>query len=125
MLAGDGGRQCARPDGSTALVLADVSGHGAEAGLVAFAFKQRITALLDTDLELGPVFELAARRAGTDNERFLSCLVVVVDPEHQRLSWINAGHPPALIVDRQHRDIVTRADADRSADQLGHLPAGP
>ncbi len=105
VLAGDWWEAFRRPDGTTALVLADVSGHGAEAGLVAFAFKQRIIALLDSDLDLTDAFELAARRP--DNpERFLSCLVVVVDPVGQRLSWVNAGHPPALIVDRQHRDVV-------------------
>ena len=105
VLAGDWWEAFRRPDGTTALVLADVSGHGAEAGLVAFAFKQRIIALLDSDLDLADAFELAARRP-EDAERFLSCLVVVVDPEAQRLSWVNAGHPPALVVDRQHRDIV-------------------
>ena len=105
VLAGDWWEAFRRPDGTTALVIADVSGHGAEAGLVAFAFKQRIMALLDSDLDLADAFELAARRP-EDAERFLSCLVVVVDPEAQRLSWVNAGHPPALVVDRQHRDIV-------------------
>ena len=105
VLAGDWWESFRRPDGTTALVLADVSGHGAEAGLVAFAFKQRIIALLDSDLDLADVFELAARRP--DNaERFLSCLVAVVDPDAQRLSWVNAGHPPALVVDRQDRNVV-------------------
>ncbi len=103
VLAGDWWEAVRRPDGSTALVLTDVSGHGAEAGLVAFSFKQRITALLDTDLDLGTVFEIAARRPDADNERFLSCLVVVVDPVRRRLCWINAGHPPALVVDRARR----------------------
>jgi serine phosphatase RsbU (regulator of sigma subunit) len=105
VLAGDWWEAFRRPDGTTALVVADVSGHGAAAGLVAFAFKQRIIALLDSDLALADAFELAARQP-EDVERFLSCLVVVVDPEAQRLSWVNAGHPPALVVDRQHRDIV-------------------
>jgi CHASE3 domain sensor protein/serine phosphatase RsbU (regulator of sigma subunit) len=105
VLAGDWWEAFRRPDGTTALVLADVSGHGAEAGLVAFAFKQRIIALLDSDLDLADVFELAARRP-EDAERFLSCVVIVVDPEAQRLSWVNAGHPAALVVDREHRDIV-------------------
>jgi serine phosphatase RsbU (regulator of sigma subunit)/CHASE3 domain sensor protein len=103
VLAGDWWEAVRRPDGSTALVLADVSGHGAEAGLVAFAFKQRITTLLDTELDLATAFELAARHRDADNERFLSCLVVVIDPDGQRLSWINAGHPPALVFDRQDR----------------------
>lgn len=107
VLAGDWWEALRRPDGTTALVLADVSGHGAEAGLVAYGFKQRITALLDTDLDLGSVFEIAARRTDGDSERFLSCLVVVVDPLVQRLSWVNAGHPAALVVSREHRDSVT------------------
>ena len=94
VLAGDWWEALHRPDGSTALVLTDVSGHGAEAGLVAFGFKQRLTALLDTGLDLGAAFTLAARRTDSDDERFLSCLVVVVDPFAGELQWINAGHPP-------------------------------
>ena len=107
VLAGDWWEAVRRPDGSTALVLADVSGHGAEAGLVAFAFKQRLTALLHSDLDLRTAFTLAAGHQADNQERFLSCLVVAVDAEAQRLSWVNAGHPPALVVDREHRDIVS------------------
>jgi serine phosphatase RsbU (regulator of sigma subunit)/CHASE3 domain sensor protein len=102
VLAGDWWEATERPDGSTAIIVADVSGHGAEAGLVALRFKQRITALLDTDLPLGTAFDIAARRHDTDPERFLSCLIVVVDPGAGTVSWINAGHPPALLVSRNH-----------------------
>ena len=121
---GTGGRRSGAPDGGTALVLADVSGHGAEAGLVAFAFKQRITALLDTELDLATAFEVAARHRDADDERFLSCLVVVIDPDGQRLSWINAGHPPALVVRPPAPRGLRRARADRPADQLGDQRAG-
>jgi sigma-B regulation protein RsbU (phosphoserine phosphatase) len=107
VLAGDWWEAVARPDGTTALVLADVSGHGAEAGLVAYAFKQRITALLEGGLDLGSVFSLVSRRAhGDDDERFLSCLVVVVDPRTEQLTWVNAGHPSALVVGRDRRGAV-------------------
>jgi serine phosphatase RsbU (regulator of sigma subunit) len=107
VLAGDWWEAVARPDGTTALVLADVSGHGAEAGLVAYAFKQRITALLEGGLDLSTIFTLVARRPhGGDDERFLSCLVVVVDPRREQLSWINAGHPPALVVNRDRGGAV-------------------
>lgn len=102
VLAGDWWEATQRPDGSTAIIVADVSGHGAEAGLVALRFKQRITALLDTDLPLGAAFDIAARRHDSDPERFLSCLIVVVDPAGGTVSWINAGHPPALLVSRDH-----------------------
>jgi sigma-B regulation protein RsbU (phosphoserine phosphatase) len=102
VLAGDWWEATQRPDGSTAIIVADVSGHGAEAGLVALRFKQRITALLDTELPLGEAFDIAARRHDSDPERFLSCLIVVVDPDAGTVSWINAGHPPALLVSRDH-----------------------
>jgi serine phosphatase RsbU (regulator of sigma subunit)/CHASE3 domain sensor protein len=102
VLAGDWWEATQRPDGSTAIIVADVSGHGAEAGLVALQFKQRITALLDTDLPLGPAFDIAARRPDIDVERFVSCLIVVVDPGAGTVSWVNAGHPPALLVSRDH-----------------------
>jgi serine phosphatase RsbU (regulator of sigma subunit)/CHASE3 domain sensor protein len=107
VLAGDWWEAVARPDGTTALVLADVSGHGAEAGLVAYAFKQRITALLESGLDLSTVFALVSRRPhGGDDERFLSCLVVVVDPRSEQVSWINAGHPAAVVVSRDRRGLV-------------------
>ncbi len=98
VLAGDWWETVLRPDGSTALVVADVSGHGAEAGLVAARFKHRLTALLDTDLDLLQAFDVAARGRDGDDERFLSCLLVAVHPEQHRLRWVNAGHPPGLLL---------------------------
>jgi serine phosphatase RsbU (regulator of sigma subunit) len=89
------------------MILADVSGHGAEAGLVAFAFKHRITALLDSDLELGEAFTMASRWSDGDPERFVSCLGVVVDPATRTLAWVNAGHPPGLVVGGEDRGRVT------------------
>jgi sigma-B regulation protein RsbU (phosphoserine phosphatase) len=120
--AGDWWETVLRPDGSTALVLADVSGHGAEAGLVAFAFKQRITALLDTDLDLSSVLRIAAARPDVDDERFLSCLVVVVDPDGRQLSWVNAGHPAGLVVDRHHRG--TRIELGPTGPLISSVTSG-
>jgi len=102
VLAGDWWEVVERPDGSTALIVADVSGHGAEAGLVALRFKQRITALLDTELELGTAFATAAtQRPDEDAERFLSCIVVTIGPAAGEVAWVNAGHPPGWLVSRR------------------------
>lgn len=98
VLAGDWWDAVPRADGSTAVVVADVSGHGAEAGLVASRFKHRLTGLLSSDLDLATVFELAATPDGDDDERFVACMLVVVEPGRQRVRWVNAGHPPALLV---------------------------
>jgi serine phosphatase RsbU (regulator of sigma subunit) len=77
---------------------------------VAFAFKQRITALLGTGLDLADVFAVASRGPAHDDERFLSCLMVVVDPAGQELAWVNAGHPAGLVVSGEDRSAVTRLD---------------
>jgi sigma-B regulation protein RsbU (phosphoserine phosphatase) len=104
VLAGDTWEALLRPDGSLAVMVLDVSGHGAEAGLVAFGFKQRLAALLRTDLPLAEAFTGAAEWADRDDERFLTCLVVVVEPDG-RASWVNAGHPPGVVVSRADRRL--------------------
>ncbi|MGZ4776424.1 MAG: PP2C family protein-serine/threonine phosphatase [Oryzihumus sp.] len=115
VLAGDWWDAVRRPDGTVVVLLADVSGHGADAGLVAARFKHRLTALLHTRLELDEAFATAAEDLGGDDERFLSCLVIAVDPLTGTLRWINAGHPPAVIVQRHRTGLGAR--------ELG--PTGP
>ena len=98
VLAGDWWAPHLRPDGTTSIVIADVSGHGTAAGLVALRFKHRLLALLDTDLPLGNAFTIAATGLVDDPERFVACLCLVVDPVAQQVTWVNAGHPPGLLV---------------------------
>lgn len=108
VLAGDWWETVTRPDGSTVLVVADVSGHGARAGMVALRFKHRITTLLRTDLDLLTAFTVVAQDLDADAECFVSCLVVQVDPTTSTLRWINAGHPPALLASRRGGELVSR-----------------
>lgn len=98
VLAGDWWESVQRPDGTVCVVVADVSGHGAEACLVAARFKSRLTVLLRSDLDLGTAFGLAAHDLDDDAERFVSCALVEVTPGEPRLRWINAGHPGAVVV---------------------------
>jgi sigma-B regulation protein RsbU (phosphoserine phosphatase) len=114
VLTGDWWEARRRPDGTTAVVVADVSGHGTEAGLVALRFKQRIGALLDSTLDVETLFAIAAELGEEDPERFVACLLLVIDPVAGRLTWINAGHPPGLLVHRGRPP---------SARELG--PTGP
>lgn len=99
VLAGDWWEAIVRPDGSTVVLLADVSGHGAGAGLVAVQLKHTITALLAAGLDLLTAFTQAAG-AMSELERFFTCLLVELEPGTGRLRWVNAGHPPALLVSR-------------------------
>ncbi|GAA1911438.1 PP2C family protein-serine/threonine phosphatase [Nocardioides marmoribigeumensis] len=100
VLAGDWWQAVQRPSGAVALMVADVSGHGATAGLVALRFQQRLLTLLRTDLDLLRAFTIAAADLDHDPERFLTCLVVEVDVAGGTLLHVNAGHPPALLVRR-------------------------
>ena len=121
VLAGDTWEALARPDGTLAVVITDVSGHGAEAGLVAFGFKQRLGALLRTGLDLEEAFTVAAEWNGRDDERFLTSLVFTVD-DGGRLTWVNAGHPPALVVSR--RDRTLRAELGPTGPLVSSLASG-
>ena len=97
VLAGDWYDAVLLDAGRTALLVADVSGHGAAAGLVALRVKLALTSALS--LGLGPAAALA-HATGTfsgEEERFASCVVVVLDPGARRLTWANAGHPPPIL----------------------------
>ncbi len=98
LLAGDWYDVLPLADGRYAVVVADVSGHGARAGIVAIQLKR----LLEAALHLAPEPDLAlamAARVFTDEaERFASCVVVVVDPDSGVVRYANAGHPAPLVV---------------------------
>ena len=98
-------------DGRAAVVLADISGHGASAGFQAV----RLKAVLMTGLRLGhdPVqlFATAATEVfGSHDDMFATAVLLLFD--RSTLTWINAGHPAP---------VVFRASGERV-----HLePTGP
>jgi serine phosphatase RsbU (regulator of sigma subunit)/CHASE3 domain sensor protein len=106
VLAGDWWDALPLPGGRTAVVVADVSGHGPEACLVAARFKQRLTVLLQADIALPEAFEVAVRDLDLEDERFLSCVVVLLNPDWRRVQWLNAGHPGALLLRRAADDLT-------------------
>jgi serine phosphatase RsbU (regulator of sigma subunit) len=84
-------------DGRVVVVLGDVSGHGPEAAVVGLRLKSALSAMLRT----APVSEvLAAVRDGLagEPELFATVFVAVIDTAGDRLSYVNAGHPPPLLV---------------------------
>ena len=99
VLAGDWWGVVALDGGRTALVVLDVSGHGALAGLVTL----RLRAVLSVALRSGFDAATALVRASASfsdavDGRFATALVVVVDPATESLSWANAGHPAAWVL---------------------------
>ena len=83
--------------GRTAVVLGDVSGHGHEAAVVGLRLKSALSSMLRR-ADVPDV--LAAVRDGMadEPELFASMFVAVVDSVGDRLSYVNAGHPPPIMV---------------------------
>lgn len=109
VVAGDWWDAITRPDGSIAIVIADVSGHGVGAGTAAM----QVRAVLDATLAAGAspreAVELA-QHALDSSQHFATLVILIVDAASLR--WVNAGHPAPVVV-----------RADGSADRCS--PTGP
>jgi sigma-B regulation protein RsbU (phosphoserine phosphatase) len=99
VVAGDWWDAVTRPDGSVAVVVADVSGHGPEASVTAVRVRSIIRAALQAGIAPDAVMAMAAG-ACADDEHFVTAIVIVLDTEGGTLSWCNAGHHPAIVVTR-------------------------
>lgn len=113
-------------DRGVAIVLGDVSGKGLSAALLMGVVQGAVRTSSDTGLATH--HEYAAERLNhllcmkTARERFVSLFWCYLNPEGTMLSYINAGHLPALLV----RERFGRADVWRleqgGGPVLGVLP---
>ncbi|WP_370442836.1 PP2C family protein-serine/threonine phosphatase [Kineococcus halophytocola] len=118
LLAGDWYDVLPLADGRFAVVVADVSGHGARAGIVAIQLKRLLEAALNLAPEPDLALAMAARVFADEAERFASCVVVVVDPDSGTVSYANAGHPAPV--------VLRAGEEDGSVRVVGELEAtGP
>lgn len=97
VLAGDWVDIVAIPHGQVALVVADVAGHGAEAGLAALRIKHTITVGLAEGQSPATILSRAATTFAHEDERFATAVLVIVDPQTLTFTWANAGHPAPLL----------------------------
>lgn len=87
------------PGGRLGVMIADVSGHGLPAAMIAAMLKLFVSLF-------APTAESPARLLSSMNEmlhgrlanNFLTCLYVIVDPVAGRLTFARAGHPPLLVL---------------------------
>jgi anti-anti-sigma regulatory factor len=105
-----------RPDGSLLIVLGDVSGHGLGPAIVAADFCARLRTLSDIPCDLPEMaekvnFGLCKETAG---EVFVTAILGRLEPKSRTFTWLNAGHPPAV--------ILTAAGKERTRLQPGGLP---
>jgi CheY-like chemotaxis protein len=98
------------------LVVGDVSGKGMYAGLLAAALQARLQAITaSSTASAGEVItELNRLTAGTiESNRFATVFFAAFDRATSALTYVNAGHPPALVVSAN--GTVTMLDATGGA----------
>jgi sigma-B regulation protein RsbU (phosphoserine phosphatase) len=97
VLAGDWFDLWSLEDGRVALVVVDISGHGAEAGLFALRLKDLLVSAVAIFPQPGDALAWVASRLGDTGERFATIFLSVLDTERDRLLYASAGHPPVLL----------------------------
>jgi phosphoserine phosphatase RsbU/P len=97
-LGGDLCDYTAAPEGRTALLIADVSGHGASAAMLTGVVKSAFHAShVDAFDPLAVVQRVSTGLAAFSFDRFVTLIAALVSPDERQLRYVNAGHPPLLL----------------------------
>ncbi len=84
--------------GRTALLVADVSGHGVSAAMLTGVVKSAFRSSDADGYEPAAVVQrLSNSLAAFGNERFVTLFAAVLVADTGRLQYVNAGHPPGLL----------------------------
>ncbi|MGL1935412.1 MAG: SpoIIE family protein phosphatase [Fibrobacterales bacterium] len=109
-----------RPDGSVAVLVADVAGHDMSASyhavLMKTLFLKFCNVLESPELFFAGVNDVLV--AG-DNQRMITAQLVVVDKERRSFSLTTAGHPPILYWSAKNNSITF---IESEGDVIGILP---
>jgi sigma-B regulation protein RsbU (phosphoserine phosphatase) len=93
-LGGDLYDYAAASTGQTALLIADVSGHGVSAAMLTGVVKSAFRASQREAYEpLAVVQRVWSGLAAFGPERFVTLFAAVVSPDEHRVRYVNAGHP--------------------------------
>lgn len=106
-----------RQDGKLGLVIADVSGKGMPASILASNIQAALRAQCDTCDSPGLVLERINRQihASTDPQHFATLFLAIFDPERRSLLYSSGGHNPPVII---------RSDGVVELLEAGGLPLG-
>ena len=87
------------PDGRVAVLIGDVSGHGAEALESTNSVRSQLHGLLEAGISPRAAIAMVGERAPVQLAgRFTTVVVAVHDPAAGTLTYASAGHPPPIIV---------------------------
>ena len=109
VLAGDWWDSAVLTTGEAAVVVADVSGHGPEAGIAAMRLKYAVRHDLAADEDIDEMIRSASAVFASTADQFATVAAVCIDPGTGHIRYINAGHHPPLILDAGGR-LVARLE---------------
>jgi phosphoserine phosphatase RsbU/P len=85
-------------DGRTLVLIADVSGHGVPAALIAAMVKVAVAAEADRHDDPGEILTgINCALTGKFERAYVTACCLAVDPNRRTLSYATAGHPPPLL----------------------------
>ena len=114
-VAGDFYDVVARPDGRVVVVVADVSGHGVPAALVAAMFKVAFAAEAKRYNCPGDILGGINRTlTGTFDRAYITACCVSIDRARETMVYAAAGHPAALLRRSGGRIRTARRGGNRS-----------
>jgi PAS domain S-box-containing protein len=105
-------------DGTHALVVGDVTGHGLGPALLMAETRAFLRLLVLNRQDVGEILTRANRAlsADVDYEHYVTLLFAQLDPQRRELRWANAGHIPGYVLDASG---AVKAELKRSGLPLG------
>jgi phosphoserine phosphatase RsbU/P len=102
-IGGDYANVLSAPDGRVFLIVADVSGKGLPAAMIATGVHSIVDASVSEGTSLPELAQGLNRFLieSMDRQSYLTVLAVLFDPQSGRAQCLNAGHPPMLIFNRR------------------------
>jgi serine phosphatase RsbU (regulator of sigma subunit) len=116
-------------DGTWGVVIADACGHGVGAALLVTQTRACLRTLALTLHQLPQMLATANQLLGEDlpPDRFVTLLLVRLNPESGMLEYVSAGHPTAHVLDDQgrRRDQLTSTGFPLGIEPAATYPLGP
>lgn len=113
------------PGGALGIVVADVSGHGMGPALIMAEARAYARIAAMNRSSPGEVLARANRALAEDleeSDRFVTMLLVRLEPATRRLVYANAGHPAGFVLDGSG---AVKAELGHRSAPLGMLPETP
>ena len=88
------------PGGRWLVLVGDVSGKGVPAALVLSSIRAMFRMIASDTSDPGELVERISNRLFDDHHGapYFTCLVIRVDAERREFAYVNAGHPPGLVL---------------------------